>query len=118
MSKKAQPMTALVAFSYANRRLKPGDNFIVRRPVDAKILAAIGKASMKRVIGSIPPPPAPLARKLAKFDHDGDGNPGGSKSPPQSDERDALRAEYLKKFGKRPFNGWDVPTLRQKIAAG
>jgi hypothetical protein len=28
----------------------------------------------------------------------------------------ALRAEYLKVIGKRPFNGWDAETLAIKIA--
>lgn len=28
----------------------------------------------------------------------------------------AVRAEYLAVVGKRPFNGWDIPTLRVKIA--
>lgn len=27
------------------------------------------------------------------------------------------RAEYEAKFGKKPFNGWDAKTLREKIAA-
>lgn len=32
------------------------------------------------------------------------------------DELPALRAEYQEKLGKRPFNGWDADTLREKIA--
>lgn len=31
------------------------------------------------------------------------------------DDIDALRAEYEKIVGKRPFNGWKADTLRQKI---
>ena len=27
-----------------------------------------------------------------------------------------VRAEYKQIVGKAPFNGWDVPTLRAKIA--
>jgi hypothetical protein len=27
-----------------------------------------------------------------------------------------VRAEYQKKLGKRPFMGWDVLTMRQKMA--
>jgi hypothetical protein len=30
----------------------------------------------------------------------------------------ALRQEYQAKFGKKPFNGWDAATLREKIAEG
>lgn len=29
----------------------------------------------------------------------------------------ALRAEYLRVVGKRPFNGWDAAELRAKISA-
>ena len=29
----------------------------------------------------------------------------------------ALRDEYERALGKRPFNGWDAATLREKIAA-
>lgn len=32
------------------------------------------------------------------------------------DEMTALRAQYFEKLGKRPFNGWDADTLREKIA--
>lgn len=38
--------------------------------------------------------------------------------PIAPDEAAALRAEYEKTFGKKPFMGWDADTLRQKIAAG
>jgi hypothetical protein len=33
------------------------------------------------------------------------------------DERPALRAEYEAKVGRKPYNGWDADTLREKIAA-
>lgn len=54
--------------------------------------------------------------KADPLDHDGDGKKGGSSKPPASDELKALRAEYAEKFGKKPFGGWDVDTLRAKIA--
>jgi hypothetical protein len=41
--------------------------------------------------------------------------PGGVKA---RDDISEVRKEYLDKFGKRPFNGWDIATLREKIAAG
>lgn len=50
-----------------------------------------------------------------KFDHDGDGKSGGSKKQEGGDLA-ALRAEYQDLAGKRPFNGWDEATLREKIA--
>lgn len=33
-----------------------------------------------------------------------------------ADDLSSLRAEYQRKLGKRPFNGWDAATLKQKIA--
>ncbi|HLR78529.1 MAG TPA: hypothetical protein VK062_05720 [Burkholderiaceae bacterium] len=33
------------------------------------------------------------------------------------DEKAALRAEYERVMGKRPFMGWDADKLRDKIAA-
>ena len=40
-------------------------------------------------------------------------------SAPDPDEPDiaAVRAEYERLIGKRPFMGWDAATLRAKIAA-
>lgn len=34
------------------------------------------------------------------------------------DDLAALRAEYERVIGKKPFGGWKADTLRQKIAAG
>jgi hypothetical protein len=34
-----------------------------------------------------------------------------------SDELQAARADYEAAIGKKPFHGWDVATLREKIAA-
>ena len=33
-----------------------------------------------------------------------------------ADDLAALRAEYLRVVGKRPFMGWDAEALRQKMA--
>lgn len=51
------------------------------------------------------------------LDHDGDGKPGGSVAPEQTEDLPSLRAEYQRVIGKRPFAGWDAETLKQKIAA-
>jgi hypothetical protein len=40
---------------------------------------------------------------------------GAKPTPP--DNITAVRAEYYGLMGKRPFNGWDVATLRAKMAA-
>jgi hypothetical protein len=34
------------------------------------------------------------------------------------DELTALREEYQTKFDKKPYHGWDVETLKQKLAGG
>ena len=53
----------------------------------------------------------------AAFDHDGDGNPGGSVAVEQTDDVKALRAEYQAKFNKKPFHGWDASALKAKLAS-
>ena len=35
---------------------------------------------------------------------------------PSGESVAAVRAEYQEKIGKRPYMGWDLKTLRQKIA--
>lgn len=59
----------------------------------------------------------PVPAAFARFDHDSDGEPGGSKAPPRSEELTALRAQYTAALGKRPFPGWSADVLRAKIAA-
>ena len=60
-----------------------------------------------------PPAEGPTHVADNAFDHDGDGQPGGSKSPVE--DLTDLRAEYKAKMGKKPFNGWDADTLREKM---
>jgi hypothetical protein len=74
-------------FTYGTRRLVADDLFTARTRADARALIALGRAA-----------PAPS-----------DGDDG-------DDEMTTLRAEYLTVMGKRPFNGWDADTLKQKIA--
>ena len=47
----------------------------------------------------------------------GDGaSGGGAKAAPAArDPRRALRAAYKRRFGKKPFSGWDEATLRAKL---
>lgn len=125
-------------FTYQTRRLVPGDVFTAEKPMDGKLLIAVKKARLHREPGSVAPPPAALKAQIAaapgpsaapveaepeadpeqlsQLDHDGDGKAGGSVSPPPSEDLTALRAEYFETVGKRPFNGWDAVTLRDKIA--
>lgn len=59
-------MVATKQFSYATRRLHPGDEFDAR-PRDARLLIAIKKAEewRPRKVSRIPPPPPDLAQKIA-----------------------------------------------------
>jgi len=75
---------------YKTRRLMPGDAF----QADDRMGRILVKAKRARVDAA----PAPAM-------------------PAASDDLAALRAQYQAKTGKRPFNGWDAVTLRQKIAA-
>ena len=85
-----QRMKALKAMTYATRRLRAGDEFDAPRR-DARILAAIGRADYAQAAAAAAPvePVDPLA--------------------------DA-RAEYQAKIGKRPFHGWDIATIKAKMA--
>jgi hypothetical protein len=90
-----QTLIATKPMTYATRRLLPGDSFAAK-PADARVLVAIGKA--REVQARVPvQPPGPEAEKAA---------------------RNALRAEYEKKLGRRPFTGWDAAELKRRIAAG
>lgn len=86
--------------NYLNRMLTARD------PRFGKIAARMGYATRDA---------APVARD--PLDHDGNGKKGGSKKPEQSDDLVALRAEYERVVGKRPFMGWKADELREKIAA-
>lgn len=89
-------MTATKNLRYATRQLKAGDRFVAPRR-DARILAALGRAEYgTRVVEAVDLP------KKAEA--------------PSDDGMKALRDEYQQKMGKRPFNGWDVDELRERMA--
>ena len=111
-------MRALKSFSYNTRRLLPGDHFETKRDIDARLLEVNRRAERVREIGTLPPPPADLAKKLMTnpLDHDGNGEPGGSKIPDGDKEAlNKLRAEYTELLGKKPFPGWDAAELQKRI---
>lgn len=91
-----QPMT------YGTRRLLPGDEFQATRR-DADLLGRLGRAKLAEA-------------KADPLGHDGNGKKVGSKAVTQSEELTALRTEYFEKFGKRPFHGWDVKAITEKLA--
>lgn len=100
-----KPMT------YRTRQLLPGDTITCSAP-HARAWLATKKFRVGRPLCELPPPPDDL---LAKFDHDGDGLPGGSIAPPPSDDLKELRAAYTEKLGKRPFSGWDAAELQRRM---
>jgi len=79
--------------TYATRRLKAGDPFTARSEAHRRILIVTKRATA-----------AP-----------DDGDPIVTKAG-TSANLDALRAEYLKVFDKRPYHGWDAEALTAKIA--
>lgn len=89
-------MIATKDMTYGTRRLKAGDEIENVSGPNSRLLAALGRA---RLVES--------GEKKTEV-----------KAQVQQDAKEALRAEYQRIFGKRPFNGWDADTLREKIAAG
>jgi hypothetical protein len=88
---------------YGTRMLTAGEPVMVSGPL-AREMIALGRATEK-----------PVRARRPQLDHDHDGREGGSPKRAEADVS-ALRAAYQEKFGKRPFNGWDAATLREKIA--
>lgn len=89
---------------YGTRMLTAGEPMTLSGPA-ARAALATGRATADH----------PKARR-PQLDHDNNGREGGSIKQ-TGDDIAALRAEYAKKLGKRPFNGWDAAALREKIAA-
>ena len=83
------PMTATKSLRYRTRRLLAGDEFEVRNEGEARLFSRMGAVRVA----------APKPAKTGDSD------------------LTKLRAEYQAKFGKRPFNGWSVEKLRERIAA-
>lgn len=100
-------MIALKPFTYATRALRAGQGFITKTDRDARILSAIGKATVQRDAGKIAPPPAALAKKIK----------AAVQTEPATEDMAALRAEYKAATGKNAFNGWDATELRARIKA-
>lgn len=56
-------------------------------------------------------------RILGKLGYDRRDIVAATPAPVPKEDMAELRAAYQAKIGKRPFNGWDAATLREKIAA-
>lgn len=98
-------MTATKMLSYNNRRLVPGEDFEAKSPRDLKVLLATRKAKLKREPGEVAPPPPAVAAKVAAL-----------VTAPEQVLAEA-RAQYEEKVGRRPYYGWTIEQLREKIAA-
>lgn len=61
-------------------------------------------AAASEAVEPPPGPPAALADKIAAM-------------TPPAEDLSALRAQYAAAAGKKPYHGWDVATLRERIAA-
>lgn len=98
------PMIARKDMKYRTRRLKAGDHFRVKSAREARFIAHLKQAD--RVDNE--------NVKVALDDaRDTVGLPPLSK---ESDDIRVWREKYQAKFDRRPFNGWDIPTLKAKIA--
>jgi hypothetical protein len=102
------PMKAKILFGYAGRDVHPGAEFEAESERDAKLLNLLGKAEYRTAAIAAAPVQKPMkpATQLPTA-------PAGE----ATDETATLRAQYEALLGKRPFMGWGVDTLREKIAA-
>jgi hypothetical protein len=135
-------LKATKPFRYASRALAVGDEFEATSR-DARVLHAIRKAEYVRSPASVPAPNSAVAKKIAARAKPAspakaavkpvgavttaDIPPvGPTPTLPDTDaaareeanakELRTARAEYEASMGKRPFPGWDVATIRQKMA--
>lgn len=94
------------AMKYSTRRLVPGDLFEASSS-DARLLIATRKAKAVREPADVPPPPPAVAEKIV-----------AAIAPAVSPELAAARADYEAAFGRKPYHGWGVAALRDKLSAG
>lgn len=111
-------LRAVKPLHYATRQLVPGDVFETVRDRDARVLLATRKVERVRDPVEVPPPPPAVAEKIeaavAPVEPADVSDMAIGRIP--SDELAAARVNYEAAFGKRPYQRWDVETLRQKIA--
>jgi hypothetical protein len=106
-----------VSDEYPKRLYRPGTKFRVWGiSVDALTVRDADEEAAALAEGwTLRPDGEPEAGGTDKpqLDHDKDGGAGGSVTAPG--DLTALRAEYKRVLGKKPFNGWDADTLKAKI---
>lgn len=109
-----QRLRASKDFTYATRRLLPGDSFEASDR-DARLLIAIKKARPDEDDPRpLRAPPRTLAKKIELFG--GDETPPPAKTEEPEVDMAALREEYQEAVGRRAFHGWSADELRQRIA--
>ena len=97
------------SISYMERAMRSRD------PRYARVLGKLGYG--RRDMRATEVVETPRRVQIDPLDHDGDGRKGGSPKIESSQELIALRDEYERALGKKPFSGWDADTLRAKISA-
>jgi len=96
-------MTAVKPLRYRTRRLLPGENFRVKNEQHARVLVHLKKAERN----DNPNTKVALDDARAKV--------GMAPISKDSDDIKVWRDKYVETFGKRPFNGWSVDQLKEKI---
>ena len=97
-------MKAIKPLKYRTRRLLPGDDFRVKSDREAKVLVHLKKA--ERTDNS--------NRNVAL--DDAREKVGLTPLSKDSEDIKEWRDRYTEKFGRRPFNGWSIDQLKEKIA--
>lgn len=98
------PMTAVKDLRYRTRRLKAGDDFRVKNEREARVLVHLKKAERNDNEN----------RKIALDDARSQvGLPALSRD---SEDIKIWRERYQEVVGRRPFNGWSIDQLKEKIA--
>lgn len=98
------PMIARKDLRYRTRRLKAGDHFRVKSRQEARVLAYMKKADL-------------VDNENVKVALD-DARERVGLPPLSKDSEDIAvwREKYQAALGRRPFNGWSIAQLKEKIA--
>ncbi len=110
---------------YRTRRLLPGDDFELpdnkQGRLIGRVLQARRWATEMRPVADVPAPPVAIAKQIAAAVVVPPNDPNPPAIPPNDPAAPPtiadVRSEYESALGKRPFMGWDIPTLREKMMA-
>lgn len=97
-------LKAIKPLKYRTRQLLPGQDFRVKNEREARVLVALKKAERN----------ANPNRNVAL--DDARAKVGLTPLSKDSDDIKVWREKYFDTFGKRPFNGWSIAQLKEKIA--